>query len=277
MLKIKIHQKNPYVTANTNRFSGFAKNYDRFRPSVPKEIVKILTQLAHVTKARRVVDIGCGTGLSTRIWAKYADEVVGIEPNDDMRHQAELHSDNSNIHYQKGLSISTGLPNNFADILTIVEAFHWMEPINTLKEISRVLRPGGVFAAIDYDWTPTINPKAEKLDLAFEDNAKKLLNERGYDKAARRWPKKEHIFQIEKSGLFKSIKEIIVSGKEIGDYNRMIGLAINQSNIQILFKKGISEEKIGLPIFRKKMKCLLGEELHPMYFTFHIRLGIKPQ
>jgi len=151
MTKVNSYQQTPYVTANIDRFLDFAKKYDYYRPSVPKVIVNILTQLACVAKPRKVVDIGCGTGLSTRVWAKYADEVVGIEPNDEMRHQAESHSDSSNVHYQKGLSFSTGLPDSCADIVTVVEAFHWMEPTATIKEISRVLRPEGVFAAIDYD------------------------------------------------------------------------------------------------------------------------------
>ena len=39
-----------------------------------------------------------------------------------------------------------------ADIVTCSQSFHWMEPEPTLAEIARILRPGGVFAAYDYDW-----------------------------------------------------------------------------------------------------------------------------
>lgn len=276
MTKKNTYQQIPYVAANIDRFSGFAKEYDYYRPSVPKVIVDILTQLACVTKPKKVVDIGCGTGLSTRVWAKYADEVVGIEPNDEMRHQARSHSDNPNVHYRKGLSVSTGLPDNCADIVTVVEAFHWMEPTSTIKEIARILRPGGVFATIDYDWPPTINLEAEALDVVFENRAKKLLEEIGGDKVAHKWAKEEHLLQIQKSGLLKYTKEIAVHGIEKGNASRMIGLVINQSNIQILLKKGIAEEKIGLPAFCQEMKRLLRGKPQSMYFTFRIRLGIKP-
>jgi ubiquinone/menaquinone biosynthesis C-methylase UbiE len=276
MTKPNTDQKTPYIAANINRFSGFAKEYDYYRPSVPKVIVDILTQLAGSAKPRKVIDIGCGTGLSTRIWAKYADEVVGIEPNDEMRRQAKSHSDSSNVHYQKGFSVSTGLPDSCADIVTVVEAFHWMEPTATIKEIARVLRHGGLFATIDYDWPPTINLEAEALDVVFENRAKKLLEEIGGDKVAHKWTKEEHLLQIQKSGLFKYTKEIAVHGIEKGNARRMIGLVLNQSNIQILLKKGIAEEKIGLPAFCQEMKRLLGEKPQSMYFTFRIRLGIKP-
>ena len=232
--------------------------------------------MACVTKPRKVVDIGCGTGLSTRVWAKYADEVVGIEPNDDMRNQAKSRSGNPNISYQKGLSVYTGLPDSCADIVTVVEAFHWMESTATINEIARILRPGGVFAAIDYDWPPTISSEAETLDRVFENNAKQLLKEIECDKTARRWPKVKHLQQIQKSGLFEFTKEIAVHGVEKGNVNRMIGLALNQSNIQILFKKGVNEEKIGLSVFCQDMKRLLKGKSRPMYFTFRLRLGIKP-
>src|SRR5438034_10635455 len=101
----------PYVEANVERFMGFAEHYDAYRPSMPPVIIDMLTQLARMPRPRRVVDLGSGTGLSTRIWTDRADEVIGIEPSDDMRRQAEARSaELANVRYQKGLSTATGLP-----------------------------------------------------------------------------------------------------------------------------------------------------------------------
>ncbi|MGH7866895.1 MAG: class I SAM-dependent methyltransferase, partial [Candidatus Dormibacteraceae bacterium] len=47
----------------------------------------------------------------------------------------------------------TGLPEACADVVTCVQAFHWMDPEIVLPEVARILRPGGVFAAVDYDAT----------------------------------------------------------------------------------------------------------------------------
>ena len=92
---------------------------------------------------------------------------------------------------------------------------------------------------------------------------------------AHKWTKEEHLLQIQKSGLFKYTKEIAVHGVEKGNSDRMIGLALYQSNIQTLFKKGIAEEKIGLPVFCREIKHILGKRGQLMYFTFRIRLGIR--
>ncbi len=44
-----------------------------------------------------------------------------------------------------------------AGIVTCAQSFHWMEPESTFIEVARILRPGGVFAAYDYDRPPTVH------------------------------------------------------------------------------------------------------------------------
>src|SRR5215208_3354063 len=68
---------------------GFAERYDRYRPRPPLAVLDLLPPLAGVDRPRLVVDLGSGTGLSTRFWAERAEEVVGVEPNARMRAFAE--------------------------------------------------------------------------------------------------------------------------------------------------------------------------------------------
>src|SRR5260221_13268967 len=134
-----------YNVANVERFKGFAEQYDDFRPAPPPALVDILTQLARVSHPDYVVDIGSGTGLSTRIWADRAEAVIGIEPGDDMRAKAEERSTGlRNVRYLEATSTATTLPDGCADIVTVSQALHWMEPTGTFAEVARILRPGGV-------------------------------------------------------------------------------------------------------------------------------------
>src|SRR5262245_42615590 len=66
------------------RFSGFADLYDSYRPSAPSRLGPILAAYAGAARPV-VVDLGSGTGLSTRWAAAWAGRVVGVEPNSDMR------------------------------------------------------------------------------------------------------------------------------------------------------------------------------------------------
>ncbi len=268
----------PYVAANVERFMGFADLYDRYRPTPPTVYVDILTQLARTPRPHRVVDVGSGTGLSTRIWADRADEVIGVEPSDDMRCQAEARSAGlTNVHYQKGLSIATGLPDGCADIVTISQALHWMEPVGTFAEVARLLRPGGIFAAIDNDWPPVIDWEAEAADSALMQRAHEIAVQRGIDRDVQRWSKHQHLERIRASGHFRYTREIAVHHVESGTAERMVGLALSQGALQTLLKKGIPEEEIGIPAFRAELQRILGDKPRPIYFTYRIRIGVSSQ
>lgn len=263
------------VSARVERFSGFADQYDRYRPQPPCVIVDILTQLAGVKEPALVVDIGSGTGLSTRVWADRAQEVIGIEPNPDMRRQAEAATDSTSIRFRDGLSTCTGLENESADIVTVSQAFHWMEPEPTLAEVARVLRPGGVFAVYDCDWPPTFNLEAEKAYKEFSSNARKLREEHGAGREASQFSKDQHLDRIRESGHFRHVKEICVHSVDAGDADRVVGLALSFGGIADLFKWGLSEQEIGVAALRDVARKVLGDSTVPWYFTYRIRLGVK--
>jgi ubiquinone/menaquinone biosynthesis C-methylase UbiE len=127
-----------------NRFKGFCFDYDKYRPNPPKDIFEIAIKMSKDNKPSLVVDLGCGSGLSTRPWGDYAEKVIGIEPSEDMLSVALATSNDKNLEYIKGTGEDTGLKSQSVDIVTASSAIHWMEPLNTVKEISRILRDNGV-------------------------------------------------------------------------------------------------------------------------------------
>ena len=164
-------------------WTGKASSYDRVRPTPPPALLDLLTQLIGRPHPALVVDVGSGTGLSTAIWGERAERVIGIEPNADMRKEAarkvEDHPYAARIEYREGVAHQTGLPDECADIVTCAQAFHWMEPTATLAEITRILRPGGLFAAYDYDSPPAIHWELDRLALEASLRLVELVRERG--------------------------------------------------------------------------------------------------
>lgn len=55
---------------NIERFSGYEDTYDRYRPAVPPLVTSHLTGYLQ-RKPELVLDLGCGTGLSTLVWKKH--------------------------------------------------------------------------------------------------------------------------------------------------------------------------------------------------------------
>ena len=146
------------------------------------------------TRPRLVVDLGSGTGLSTRVWADRADEVVGVEASPEMREQAEAATAAENVRFVQAYAQATGLPDGEADIVTCSQAFHWMEPEPTLAEAARILRPGGVFAAYDYDWPPIVH---REVEAAFEELLGRVGPARAPDGRRMRYAKEGHLERIQ--------------------------------------------------------------------------------
>ena len=184
---------------------GFAARYDAHRPRPPGVLLEMLPALAGVDRPRLVVDLGSGTGLSTRPWAERAGQIVGVEPNDAMRAYARTATTAVNVVYPDGVSsYETRLPDASADVVTASQSLQWMEPEPAFAEIARILRPGGVFAAYQYEslQTPAWEPEA-----AFEDvirRTRALRAERGLEAAARRWPIRRERF--EEAGVFREVR-----------------------------------------------------------------------
>ena len=263
---------------NVRRFTGFADIYDQYRPRLPSVIGDILSQLAGPQRPLRVVDIACGTGLSTRLWKGRDATVIGIEPSPDMRAIAErLREDDAqaNIIFKEGLSTNTGLPDGSADVVTISQALHWMEPEPTFSEIARILRPRGIFAAIDVEWPPTIYPE---IDEAYYSRVRWAeIREKGKagSLGVRRWHKDGHLSRIKESGFFSFTKEIYCHGVEEGGTDRLIGLIKSQSDIAELLKSGLSDEEIGLSALRKSADAVLSGHSVPWFWSYQIRLAVK--
>jgi ubiquinone/menaquinone biosynthesis C-methylase UbiE len=134
---------NPHYTAR----KVIPHQYDSFRPIPPRQIYTSLLSITKKNKPRLVVDLGCGTGNSTRPWAQFAQQVVGIDVSTEMVEYAKHKTKAGNVSYLVGCSSSTGLLDQNVDIVTCSSSIHWMEPMSTFREIVRIVKPGGVFAA----------------------------------------------------------------------------------------------------------------------------------
>lgn len=249
---------------------GFAAGYDSHRPSPPPVLLDVLCLEAQVERPRLVVDLGSGTGLSTRAWAERADEVVGVEASPEMREQAEAATSAGNVRFVHAYAQETGLPDDVADIVTCSQSFHWMEAGPTLAEAARILRPAGVFAAYDYDWPPVVHWEVE---AAFEEMVQGL----GLRRALRGQPrhtKDMHLDRIRDSGLFRYTREVMLHSHERGSAERIVGMALSLGPMTVMLKDGVSEEEIGLAALREAAARALGEREVEMFLGYRVRLGV---
>jgi SAM-dependent methyltransferase len=257
-------------------WTGKASSYNRVRPTPPPALLDLLTQLIGTPHPALVVDVGSGTGLSTAIWGERAERVIGIEPNADMRqeaiHNVAAHPYAAHIGYQEGLAHQTGLPDECADIVTAAQSFHWMEPTVTLAEIVRILRPGGLFAAYDYDSPPAIHWELDRLAQEGSLRLVELVRERGLPQNFKIWPRNKSLDPLRESAHFCFTREVVLHSIEHGDAARFLEM-MQSSAFSGKFQ--FTEQEIGFDRLRQAALHYIGSEPIPWYFSYRIRIGVK--
>jgi ubiquinone/menaquinone biosynthesis C-methylase UbiE len=135
----------------TSRFTGLADIYARHRPDYPAAALAHIVQRCELRYDSLVVDVGCGTGISARQFAQLGLRVIGIEPNADMRRQAEavaVPPGTAGPVYREGTAETTGLGDATADLVLAAQAFHWFVADAALREFRRILKPGAWAALV---------------------------------------------------------------------------------------------------------------------------------
>ena len=136
------HLSSEEKAERSGSFGEVAGHYERFRPGPPAMAVDWFLP-GHVGL---VVDLGAGTGALTRLLIARADQVVAVEPDDRMR--AVLAEEVPGARAVMGRGEDIPLPDGCADAVLASSSWHWMDPIPTLHEVARVLKPKGFLGAI---------------------------------------------------------------------------------------------------------------------------------
>lgn len=142
-------------------FSGQADLYARYRPDYPPELFEWILQ--HVPARQSAWDCATGNGQTAVVLAGYFQEVMAT---DISAQQMALAPQHPNLHYSLQPAEQTGFPDNSFDLVTVSQALHWFNFEKFYKELNRVTRPGGIFAAWMYGGvriSPAIDALKKKL------------------------------------------------------------------------------------------------------------------
>jgi SAM-dependent methyltransferase len=128
-------------------FGSVAASYAQHRPDYPEQAVA--WALGSLPDSARVLDLAAGTGKLTEAILRCgipAAAVLAVEPDDRMRTQLSHLLPAVRVRF--GTAEQIPADDGAVHAVLVGQAFHWFDPDQALSEIARVLRPGGVLAAL---------------------------------------------------------------------------------------------------------------------------------
>ncbi|MCI4364778.1 MAG: class I SAM-dependent methyltransferase [Thermoplasmata archaeon] len=127
-------------------FDRSAALYERGRPGYPRSALRFIASNLGVGRGSVVVDLAAGTGKFTREIVRTGAAVVAIEPMAGMRR--EFRRRVPDVPIVEGTAEKIPLPSGSVDAVVVAQAFHWFRGRLALREIARVLRPGGLLVLV---------------------------------------------------------------------------------------------------------------------------------
>jgi len=134
-------------------FDEYAENFDRslvsaLRYDVPAELAEFVRgQNPAPGKSWRILDLGCGTGLSGLAFLPYARELVGVDLSGKMLEKARTRNIYARLEEAELLVALQAEPAASYDMVLAADVLVYLGNLEeTFAQVGRVLRPGGVYA-----------------------------------------------------------------------------------------------------------------------------------
>ncbi|XP_073501852.1 putative methyltransferase DDB_G0268948 [Phyllobates terribilis] len=131
--------------------------YQKYRFSPPKKIQDMIFSYVHHKldePYELAVDVGCGTGQNTKILASHFEKVLGVDISQAQIEEAKIAVNLPNTTFRVSPAEEVSVDNATVDLLAAHAAVHWFDIGKFMKEMHRILKPGGCIALFCY-YLPT--------------------------------------------------------------------------------------------------------------------------
>jgi len=147
-----------------DNFSAQAKDYSKFRPTYPSEMIKYI--VSFVKDKDTALDVATGNGQLAKELAKYFSQVYATDMSEKQIENAEKAD---NITYKVEPAEKTDFEDKSFGLITVAQAIHWFDFDAFYKEVKRLLKPDGIFAVLGYGLFQTNEHSHEILSHFYHD------------------------------------------------------------------------------------------------------------
>jgi len=149
--KLYVQKKNNQQKLTTQSYNKISSVYDEKWTDHMNTFSMEMISRIKFPKSGKGIDLTCGTGYVTNLMAeKLKGEVTGVDISDEMLEIAKKkYGDKCHFECRDALEFLKEQPSESVDIVTCAWGLGFLKPYMIIKEISRVLKPGGQVAIID--------------------------------------------------------------------------------------------------------------------------------
>ena len=239
-------------------FSKQADLYARFRPTYPKELYEYI--LSFVKEKKIAWDCATGNGQAAVVLADHFKKVIATDISLAQIEKATL---KENIEYRVCPAESTPFAENSLDLVTVAQAYHWLQWDEFKKEVTRVCKPDAVIAIWTYYDRVTDD---DNIDKAVHDF---------YEKVTKPYWDHERKYVEEKYATVEFDYELlpVKSFETVVHWKRedLVGYISSWSAVQKYIK---TNGHSPVPIIEEEIKKLwLEGEVKKVIFPIYLKLG----
>ena len=141
-------------------FDDIAEEYEKIRPTYPKELFQDLFTYANIEKEDRILEIGCGTGKATEGLAQLGYKQIDcIELGEQLaQFTASKFRNENGIHVYQGDFESWERQGDLYSLAVSATAFHFINPEIGYQKVVNLLHKHGTMA---FFWTYHLQPDTD--------------------------------------------------------------------------------------------------------------------
>jgi SAM-dependent methyltransferase len=145
-------------------FSGHSKEYSKYRPSYPAELFEYLASIAPANGV--AWDCATGNGQAAHGLAAFFERVIATDASSSQLRHAAPHD---RVEYVTASASQTNIERGSIDLVTVAQAFHWLELESFYKEVNRVLKKRGAIAVWCYGLINVAGGLDQELETFYKE------------------------------------------------------------------------------------------------------------
>ena len=172
-------------------FDEVAEIYDQVRPQYPQQLALDLQSFTNITSESKLLEIGCGTGQATQLFAPLNCSILCLEPGKNL---AKIAQNNCAPFGKVEINNTTfenwPLKSETFHLIFSAQAFHWIKAEIRFSKAVQALKPNGVLAIFGnrpQKDESELDQSIQKIYTRIAPNLKSHLSAKGHSSKEPPW------------------------------------------------------------------------------------------